>query len=1131
MRETRDALRGSPFEVESPAGLRVQVNQNGSIRRIDHGDIILNLFLGSEVEGGPANLYLRRHRAVVESIALLGPSSPATLRCDETGFVVDGEWSGIRFRASLVLAASAPAWFWHVRLENVGASAHEVDLVYAQDLALAHYGAVRMNEYYVSQYVDYAPLAHAKCGTVLAVRQNLSMGGRHPWLVLGALGRAASFATDALDLHGLATRAGEAAPGLARGLPGRRRQHEHSMAVLQDARVRLEPGARVARGFFAWFEPDHPEPTSVVDLTLVDRALALPEATPPTARDDRAGDRAAPTIFSASPVLRTRDLDDQGLARLFGADWRHVERDGAVTLSFFTGESRHVVTRAKELRVLRPHGSILRTGDRLAPDEASLTTTAWMGGVFHSMLTQGHVNINRFLSTTRSYLGFTRSTGQRLFVETADGWSRLDVPSAFEMTPGSCRWIYAHAGGVLEVQSRAATDRHELALSIAVLEGAPCRFLVSHHVALAGDDGVDPVPVQFTEDGAAVLVRTVPDTELGRRFPGGFFRIAFGPGTTPECVGGDELLFADGVSRAEPFLVFVLAPTRAAELRITGGLIAEASPMPPASLARDAATEAAFWRAMGSNVTLRAGPTPEVAPLVEMLPWLAHDALIHYLAPRGLEQYSGGGWGTRDVSQGPVELLLTLGHWDALRDLLGQIFGAQNPDGDWPQWFTFFERDRGIRAGDSHGDIVFWPLAALAEYLARSDDADFLDAEVPFFHRDGNGPAERATVLAHVERALAVIDRRTIPGTHLVAYGHGDWNDSLQPVDPAMRERLCSAWTVTLHVQMLTTLGAALRRLGRAGPAARLEALARPVRDDFRRLLLPDGILAGFGYVHDAARLDYWVHPRDGQTGMRYSVLAMIHAILNDLLTPAEAGAHVAVIGEHLMGVDGVRLFDRPSEYHGGRMRRFQRAETSTFFGREIGLMYMHAHLRYAEAMAHYGDAEAFVGALRRAVPIALGDVVPGAARRQANCYYSSSDAAFLDRYEAQARYNDVRTGRVGFEGGWRVYSSGAGILLRLIRECLLGLRSARTALTIDPVLPPALDGLRVEVEVAGRCLDVQYRCGARGVGPVRVTLNGSALPLTRLDNPYRSGGVVVPMRPIADALGRGGNELVVALG
>ena len=51
-----------------------------------------------------------------------------------------------------------------------------------------------------------------------------------------------------------------------------------------------------------------------------------------------------------------------------------------------------------------------------------------------------------------------------------------------------------------------------------------------------------------------------------------------------------------------------------------------------------------------------------VQPVVakEILPWFAHNAMIHYLAPRGLEQYSGGGWGTRDLSQGPVELLLAI---------------------------------------------------------------------------------------------------------------------------------------------------------------------------------------------------------------------------------------------------------------------------------------------------------------------------------------------------------------------------------------------------------------------------------------------------------------------------------------
>src|SRR5262249_2780341 len=250
----------------------------------------------------------------------------------------------------------------------------------------------------------------------------------------------------------------------------------------------------------------------------------------------------------------------------------------------------------------------------------------------------------------------------------------------------------------------------------------------------------------------------------------------------------------------------------------------------------------------------------DVERVQAVLPWFSHDALIHYLAPRGLEQYSGGGWGTRDVCQGPVELLLALGRLDALRDLLLRVFGAQNADGDWPQWFTFFDRDRGIRADDSHGDIVFWPLLALAQYVLASNDATILAGVVPFFHADP-ARAERVPILVHVERALEVIARRTIPSTKLVAYGHGDWDDSLQPVDPAMRERLCSAWTVTLHVQTLATLAAALRRVGRVELAARLEALAELVRGDFQRRLLPDGILAGFAYVHDPAQLDYWVHP------------------------------------------------------------------------------------------------------------------------------------------------------------------------------------------------------------------------------------------------------------------------------
>jgi cellobiose phosphorylase len=458
------------------------------------------------------------------------------------------------------------------------------------------------------------------------------------------------------------------------------------------------------------------------------------------------------------------------------------------------------------------------------------------------------------------------------------------------------------------------------------------------------------------------------------------------------------------------------------------------------------------------------------------------------------------------------------------------VFENQNPDGDWPQWFMFFDRERGIRPADSHGDIVFWPLLALARYVLAADDATILDAVVPFFDADAQR-AERTTVWRHVERALELIRRRVVPGTRLAAFGHGDWDDSLQPVDPVMREELCSTWTVTLHHQTLATLAAALHAVGRDADAVPLERDADAVREDFARWLLPDATLPGFAHFRSGGGVEYLLHPRDRETGIRYRLLPMIHAIIADLLTPAEAAAHVAIIRTHLLGADGARLFDRPPAYRGGPERFFQRAESSSFFGREIGLMYTHAHLRWAEALAHLGDADALFEALRRASPITLDTVVPAATRRQASCYYSSSDAAVADRYEAGARYDDVRAGRVPFDGGWRVYSSGAGIAVRLVHECFLGLRRGRAVLGVDPVVPKALDGLTATVTLDGRPVRVVYRIAAAGHGPTAVRLNGVELPLTRIANPYRTGGVTIPMTAVRDRLRPDRNELAVDVG
>jgi len=1093
--------------LTSRSGLSLEVTSRGAVRRFDCGSTALNLFVGNELEGGPTNLYLRRHRGgTTEFIALLGPRSPTRfdLRQADGRLIGAGSWQGIDYVIALVLAQDALAWFWHVRLLNTTPSQHQLDLIYAHDVALAPYATVRLNEYYVSQYVDHTPLQHRSRGCAVASRQNLPAEGRNPWCVIGSLRSATSFATDAMQLH-----------DLTKALPGRRLQHEHSLVAIQDATLHVDAGQSISAGFFGLYRPDHPGATSPADLESIDAATALPEAVQGTLGFVPADVTATATLFASAAALQTTDLDDAAARELFPGEWRHEERDeqGAL-LSFFHGADCHVVLRAKELRVQRPHGHMLRTGLHITPDETALTSTVWMKGVFHSMLTQGHVSFNRFLSTTHSYLGLFRSHGQRIFVDIDGAWHLLDLPSAFEMTRNACRWIYCHGAETIQVRAAAGTDAHELTLAVEVSPPRPMRLLISHHVAMNGDDGSTPGPASWRTEGSSVVVTAAAGSEMARRFPSGSFVLTPVGSTEFQRVGGDEALFVDGRSRELPYICIVTSPAPAARLRIRGQLMAESDP-PPLRVEKPSALAPQLQMSAPA-----AGPLSQhLARIADIVPWFAHNAFVHYLSPRGLEQYSGGGWGTRDVCQGPVELLLALGRVEPIRDLLLRVMSAQNADGDWPQWFMFFERDSAVRAGDSHGDIVFWPVLALAQYLIASGDEELLDERVA-----------GATVWQHAERALALIEKRVVPDTALAAYGHGDWNDALQPADPAMREHMCSAWTVTLHYQTLVTLARALRAIGRSREAATFEQRAEAVQRDFQRVLVVDDVLTGYA-LFEGGGVRHLLHPSDTTTGVRYSSLAMIHAILEDLLTPQQARNHLRLIDAHLRGPDGVRLFDKPMPYHGGPMRFFQRAESATFFGREIGLMYMHAHLRYAQALAHVGEADRFFHALCQANPIGIRAIVSPATLRQANCYYSSSDAAFADRYEASAEYQRVVEGRVPLDGGWRIYSSGAGIALGLIVRRFLGLSPEATALSVDPVIPSALDGLRVTTMLLEKPIEVIYAVGAKGCGVSRIELNGRPLAFERDHNPYREGAVRVAIEAVKNSLQAKKNRLEIAIG
>src|SRR5204863_624302 len=159
---------------------------------------------------------------------------------------------------------------------------------------------------------------------------------------------------------------------------------------------------------------------------------------------------------------------------------------------------------------------------------------------------------------------------------------------------------------------------------------------------------------------------------------------------------------------------------------------------------------------------------------------------------------------------------------------------------------------------------------------------------------------------------------------------------------------------------------------------------------------------------------------------------------------------------------------DRPVAYHGGPERIFRRAESASYFGREIGLMYVHAHLRYGEAMAVLGEADALWEALLVANPISVSERVANAAPRQRNAYFSSSDAAFADRYEASFEWSRVRDGTVAVEGGWRIYSSGPGLYVSLLIRHALGVRRVFGKRVDQPVLPSALGRLRLVPGLSG---------------------------------------------------------------
>jgi 1,2-beta-oligoglucan phosphorylase len=1107
-----------PFELRNDAGITITLRDNGAVEAIRAGGVLVNQVLGNDAEGGLGNVYLRFHGpGGIHSVPLLGPASSSRFGATSTEAGWAGSTAGIDYTCVLRLAPSQGSWFWNVRLVNVSTTAVTVDALLAQDLGLAAEAAVRASELYTSQYIDHTVIEDPAVGFLVCCRQNLPQDGAAPWVMHGCFGGTIGYLTDGVQFYGLDYKATNIPTALRNAVPPNKvYQYEMALPTLQSRPVLLEPGASAEVTFFAVFEPDHPAASSQADAARVATIAAA-------AADMFGGDPDVPwTTVTSGRFVRPRlfaagDLTDADLERHFGTDRRHVEeRDGTV-LSFFHGDQRHVVLRAKELLSERPTGHIMLSGTELFPTDNRLAVTAWMFGVFASQLTIGNTSFHKVLSVVRNPLNVLKSSGQRIFLRHESGDEiLLGVPSAFDIGPNDARWIYRDAERTLVVRVSTAPDVPLCRLEVDVERGGPVELLVTHHLVLGEHEGGPQGSIEIDPDRATVTMRPAEGTLLGGRYPAARFSVsASDPAVirSIECVG--------------EHLVVATLPVARLELAIAGSIVDEGVAQPVAERG-----DGDFWTGLANRLSLRGASgrmADDLARLDDTLRWYAHNAMVHYVSPHGLEQSGGAAWGVRDVCQGPVEYLITTGNAAPVRDIVRTVYEHQYVQtGDWPQWFMF-DRYREIQQADSHGDVIHWPLKALCDYIEATNDVAFIDEPVPYTDQETTTvTAEGEPILAHVERQIERIEREAIPGTALPIYGGGDWEDTLQPADPALARNLVSTWTTELAYQTLRRFCEVCVRAGRDSMAERVEALAARMRADFNRYLVPDGVVAGLAYF-GGDDVEYFLHPRDRKTGVEYRLLPMTRGMISGIFTPAQARTHLELIERHLLFPDGVRLMNRPMAYRGGASRFFKRAESAANFGREIGLQYVHAHIRYIEAMAKLGRAEAAFRGLLAICPIGTEHDVPSALPRQSNAYFSSSDAAFRDRHEAERDFHKLRTGEVGVKGGWRIYSSGPGIYTNQLVSNVLGLRRYFDDVVFDPVLPTSADGLTLDATFNGRPVRYRYRITGESRGVSAINVNGRPLGGRRDEtNPYRPGGVLVPGAALLDALNPDRNEVEI---
>lgn len=1072
-----------------------RILESGDIKDINYQGNQISMYTGSTLDGMVTNIYLRlEDETGIYITKLLGVDSPSSWVLKDNIIYYTGNFQVISYQ--VIFQIIDHTWFWKINLK--GTYSGKINIFYGQDISL---NSPTANEAYVCQYLDHKVFTENNSYHIVT-KQNQGA----PLLIQsGSLTSTDAFSTDGFDFFGKEYKFTSTLEYVKKNtLPSIINQYEFAYHGLKTKDIDLTNNQQIV--FYASFIPNFKnlEEEKVNLKTIINQYHQLKEV-----ECQNLNYKKVNLKISYQDILPYTPLNMRSkFAKELMKDAKNIETIDKVTYSWFNQNGEHFVNSKKELIVDRPHGMVQISNGFKKIDDLTMTNTNWIFGIFNSHIAYGNTNLNKFLSHNTTPLNIAKTSGERIFIKLNGKYQLLAMPLLYAMDVSTSTWYYQVKKDIIKITTSTDYDKPIISTKIESLNHKKYDFIVADQLLL-GENINSPITYRLND--TKVIFRFADETFSKIKYP----NLEYYFDTVTDGLakyGSDEIFFQDKKSRKNPILT--VKYSKSSTISIIHAVLnnKEYQIENPTQMQKHYNEE--FNKHL-HNFSLSINKKSDIEKYNHLTKWYVHNALIHYTSPHGLEQYGGAAWGTRDVCQGPVELFSALGEYDIVKDILLNLYSRQFVDNyDWPQWFMF-DNYRNIQAQESHGDIIVWPVRTVANYIEQTGDISILDEVIPYTERNAGTYVGNDTLMVHIKNEIKTIVDSFVKNTNLPCYGGGDWDDTLQPCNRDLTKNMVSGWTVLLLIEAINKLNNCLIKYK---SDKQFTKLLKTLRASYNKYLLIDDVPAGFAYFGETEEL--MLHPLDKKTGIKYRLLPFNRGLISEEFAKKNINKYLKIIDENLIHPDGVRLMNTTVCYQGGTPKIFMRAETATNFGREIGLQYVHAHIRYIEAMSHIGRGDRVYQGLNMVCPINLKNHVKNALPRQANVYFSSSDGDFKSRYDADKNFDLLRNGKVNVKCGWRLYSSGPGIYLNQLITNFLGIKSYNGNLYLDPVMPSNLKGLKFTFNYQGKLLNITYN---QNKVVKEIILNNKSFTNNININKYRKSGILIDKNLLEDV-----NEIII---